>query len=108
MLSRNTGIQDDKIPEHEKYIVTEVIKEVVHVPARPVGNFRRGMWVMASGRIGIIFSFDGADKAIVHLVNDKGETVESISSKLVDIKQARKREVPKCRWGSIDNFDYQD
>lgn len=105
----------------EKEIIKEVIKEVpvevrrevitetnIFVPKRQVGGFRRGMWVTSAGRIGILFSFDGDDRAVVHLVNDKGETYEVVTSKLIDIKQARKSQVPKVRRGTIDNFDYPD
>lgn len=95
-------------------VVQEVIKEVpvyvdkVIFPKKEGSNFRRGMWVVSAGRVGILFRFEGNDKAVIHLVNEQGETYQVENQELRHIRQARKREVPACRKGEIDKFDYPE
>lgn len=99
-------------PFKKKSVVPE--KEIVFVD-RPIytkkentTNFRRGMWVISNGKVGILFRFEGSDKAVVHLVNERGETYQVETQNLVDLRQARKKEVPECRKGEIHKFDYPE
>lgn len=86
--------------------VVEVHRDVPHIK-RKQGGFRRGMWVDYQGRVGILFRPDG-DKYEVHLVAQDGTTEEVVKASLSDLQQARKSQVPECRRGAIDNFDYQE
>lgn len=86
--------------------IVEVPREVIHV-VRRVGSLRRGMWVTHEGQVGILTSTKG-DKVEVHFVNGKGETYNVKDVPIDEVVQARKSQVPDCRKGNIDQFDYPE
>lgn len=79
---------------------------VIHIPKK-FGQMRRGMWVDYQGRVGILYRFDG-DKVEVHLVDQDGLTEEIVKVPMEAVRQANKHQVPECRRGNIDNFDYPE
>lgn len=79
---------------------------VVHIP-RKLEKFRRGMWVNYQGRVGILHKMDGV-LAEVHLVDKDGLTEEIVKAEVREICQAGKSQVPECRRGNIDKFDYPE
>lgn len=88
--------------------IVEVKQPVfIQYQAKKLGTFRRGMWIQWQGRCGILHKFDG-DKVEIHFVDKNGLTEEVKLVPVVDVSQARKSQVPECRRGNIDKFDYQE
>jgi hypothetical protein len=91
-------------PVVEQPVVEELPQEaplVTSVPftfiqPQPVfkSTWRNGMWVMTSKGIGVIFDLKND---IVHLVNEKGETVNALVASPIEMRQARMEEIPKPR-----------
>lgn len=75
----------------------EVIPQTPTPNPQPASDWRRGMWIVFEGRVGILADFIGKD-VVFHEVNvNTGETEKEVQVSMGAIRQAKYYEVPACR-----------
>lgn len=62
---------------------------------------RNGMWVMHGGKVGIVFT-KNESHALVHLVDENGETVDEAVVAVGELRQATLAEIPASRRPSAE------
>lgn len=59
---------------------------------------RKGMWIVFNNTIGILHEIKpDAEFGEVHLVDEKGETVEAVTCRISELRQAKIAEIPAAR-----------
>lgn len=66
--------------------------------APPNTTFRRGMWGVMDGKIGVIHDFRGADIMFHHVDRETGFTIKEEQISALRVRQAKFDEIPPCRW----------
>lgn len=65
----------------------------------PNTTFRRGMWGVLDGQVGVIHEFKGQDIMFHHVDRETGFTTKEEQISSLRVRQAKFEEIPPCRWG---------
>lgn len=88
-----------KKEEKKEWIITPSSTVVIPQNTDPTQvkrqEWRNGMWVVTSKGLGIIFEI--GNDLLIHLINDKGETVNATIENRQSVRQARFDEIPISR-----------
>ncbi len=77
-----------------------VVEQVVTVTNHVKSTWRNNMWVVTDKGVGIVFQI--GEPTLVHLVDENGHTVNSVTVPFNSLRQARYAEIPAPRRGDAE------